>query len=149
MLIFFIVTVTYTQTFNVSINQDIRLAVTKDITGKKPPTIDILLIGSIAFKLFNIDVDYEYAGLNPYFQRVSLGGGIHYRYKFLEIGQSINHGIIFRESSKMPSWGSRSSVSFIHKRFRIIGSIQGVQRTDQGDMVRWSGFIGVGYMFNK
>lgn len=137
------------QTFSVGLYQDVRLAIAKDVLGNKPPILDMIVNGKIYGKLFFGEVSYEYADMSQPFSRISTGGGVYYRYKFMEISQGFNYGVILRPFSKTLSLGSNTECAIIIKQFKIMGLIQVTKRTEWGDMIRFSGFIGIGYNFKN
>ena len=137
------------QSVNLSVSQDARLLVTKDILGNNPPQPDIILSADIYFKYINTGINYEYANVGMDFHRVSVNVGAHYEYKKFIARQSFNYGIIIRPFGRFGSWGTHSSLGYSFGIVEPFGMIQVTQRSEWGDMIRWSGFIGLRFtVFN-
>lgn len=145
-ILIFINTYAFSQDLTIGIFQDVRLLLIKDILGNKPPQLDAIIICNLKWKYTNIGINYENAILSSPFHRCSIGGGLHYRLKHIELGQSLNGGYIIRPFSTSFSLSSHSTLGFIYKRWELIGLIQITQRTEWGDLIRWSGFIGINYL---
>jgi len=134
------------QEVKTSISQDFRLLVTKDILGNSPPQPDIILSADVYFKYINTGINYEYANVGMDFHRVSVSVGAHYEYKKFIARQSFNYGLIIRPFGRFGSWGTHSSLGYNFGIVEPFGMIQVTQRSEWGDMIRWSGFIGLRFI---
>ena len=140
----------YSQKFSISLYQDAKLLLMTDGYKNDPPTLDMVAKFKFSGKFLHATLGIEQANLySGSLTRFSFGGGVHYRYKFIEVSQEINYGYLLRPFSDSWSYGADTEISFfVSKKISLIGMIQVVNRTDWNrDFIRWSGFIGVGYNF--
>jgi hypothetical protein len=139
---------TQAQQYEVNLYQDLLLLTSIDHVGNTPPTLDAVLKGKIMWKYFHLSGGYERAELAQPYNRATIAIGGHYNWKMLEVSQDVNYGLIVRPFSTTWSYGADSELAIIIKhRFKIIGLLQVTQRTEWGDLIRWSTFIGIGYKF--
>ena len=135
-------------TFEASIYQDCKLAVMADDYGNYPFTLDMIVKVKMYHKIFHTSFNYERADLQQPYNRLSVGSGVHYRHKFVELSQELNFGLIHRPFSVTPSFGIDTELAVIIKRVKIIGLLQVTQRSDHGSLIRCSSFLGFGYIIN-
>ena len=133
------------QTYEINVYQDSKLALMADDYGNKPFTTDIIFNSKIKHKNRLVAISYEYADLQKYYSRISSGIGIYYSIiNHTELSHSINMGCIIRDKFKGASFGINNELSIIISRIKINFLLQSVYRTDINN-IRFSCFVGVGY----
>lgn len=136
------------QEISVNTYQDVGLATKVDSYGNTPFTTDLIIKTKLHLNPVYISFNYEYVDLaSGYFQRPSLGIGVCLTYKFLEFSNELNYGILARPFSESYNYSLDTEVAVVIKRFKIIGMIQVMNRTDYNKpFTRLSGFLGIGYV---
>lgn len=145
-ILFVIFTSLHSQEIN--IYQDTKLALMSDSYGNKPFTTDLIFNFKLKKNNYQALISYEYADLQKYYSRVSIGAGIYYNLiKQVEISHDVNIGYIVRDCYNGISFGINNELSIILNKIKINFMLQSTQRTDINE-IRFSCFVGIGYCLN-